>query len=54
MADKVQEEKCVDYYVEMTNEEYRMELRKIFEKITDNQKLRFYYKYISGVEKSDS
>lgn len=39
---------------EMTNEEYRIELQKIFENITDNRKLRFYYIYISGLEKDDN
>lgn len=39
--------------IEMTNEEYRIELQKIFENITDNRKLRFYYIYISGLEKDD-
>lgn len=41
----------IDY--EMTNEEYRIELQKIFENITDNRKLRFYYVYVSGLEKDD-
>lgn len=35
-----------------TNEEYREKLKNIFESITDNKKLRFYYKYIGGMEKS--
>ncbi len=41
-----------DIFAEMTNEEYRIELQKIFNSITDNKKLRFYYRYISGMEKS--
>lgn len=45
-------ERCADYSTEMTNEEYRIELQKIFESITDNKKLRFYYKYMCGMEKS--
>ena len=36
---------------EMTNEEYRKELQKIFAKIDSTRKLRFWYRYISGVEK---
>lgn len=40
-------------YREMTNEEYRIELQKILENIMDNRKLRFYYIYISGLEKGD-
>lgn len=35
----------------MTNEEYRDELKKIFDSIDDNQKLRFWYIYINGIEK---
>ena len=37
---------------EMTNEEYREELQKIFRNIEDNSKLRFWYRYIKGVEGS--
>lgn len=44
---------CKDKINEMTNEEYRIELQRIFEEITDNRKLRFYYIYISGLEKDD-
>ena len=55
MTDNKQQDKgCIDYNVEMTNEEYRERLRNIFDGITDNRKLRFYYKYISGLEKSDN
>lgn len=56
MDSKQQDKECVDCNcnAEMTNEEYRERLRIIFEGITDNRKLRFYYKYISGLEKSDS
>lgn len=39
--------------IEMTNEEYRIELQKIFKAITDNRKLRFYYIFVSGLEKDD-
>ena len=44
--------KCAEYSKDMTNEEYRVELRNIFDGITDNRKLRFYYKFVSGMEKS--
>lgn len=31
---------------EMTNEEYRVELQKIFENIHENYKLRWFYRFI--------
>lgn len=31
---------------EMTNEEYRVELQRIFEKIHENYKLRWFYRFI--------
>lgn len=34
---------------EMSCEDYREELNKIFDKITDLQALRFFYRYVSGV-----
>ena len=34
---------------EMTCEDYRNELKKIFDKVTDLQALRFFYRYVSGV-----
>lgn len=40
-----------DCVVEMTNEKYREELRKIFDSINDNRVLRFWYRYVYGVEK---
>jgi hypothetical protein len=36
---------------ELTNEEYRDKLRDIFDGIEDNRKLRFWYTYISKIEK---
>lgn len=47
MADRVQEEKCVDYCVEMTNEEYRVELQKLFEEVSDNRLLQYFYIFVS-------
>lgn len=32
--------------IEMTNEEYREELRNIFENIHENYKLRWFYRFI--------
>lgn len=32
---------------EMTNEEYREELRKLFDKIENNQLLRYFYIFVS-------
>lgn len=36
-----------DIVVEMTNEEYRQELAKIFENIHENYKLRWFYIFIT-------
>ncbi len=38
--------------VEMTNEEYREELRKMFDNINENYKLRWFYRFV--VEKIKS
>jgi hypothetical protein len=35
-----------DYQVEMTNEEYREQLRIVFESIDENYKLRWFYRFI--------
>ena len=34
-------------YDEMTNEEYRIELQKMFEKVEDNRLLRYFYIFVS-------
>lgn len=34
-------------YTNMTNEEYREELRKIFDSIDDNKILRYFYIFVS-------
>ena len=36
-----------DNVLEMTNEEYREELRKIFDGIDDNMLLRYFYIFVS-------
>lgn len=38
---------------EMTNEEYRKRLIEIFSKMDRTDKLRFWYKYISSIEKDE-
>lgn len=38
---------CVDYSVEMTNEEYRIELRKLFDEVDSNRILRYFYIFVS-------
>lgn len=38
---------------EMTNEEYREGILKIFSQMNRNDKLRFWYKYISSIEKDE-
>lgn len=43
---EVQEDKVSD----MTNEEYREKLINIFNNMQDNNKLRFWYRYISKIE----
>lgn len=40
------EDKIIDY-VEMTNEEYRIELQKIFDEVEDNRILRYFYIFAS-------
>lgn len=37
----------VPRYIEMTNEEYRAELEKIFDGIDDNRLLRYFYIFVS-------
>lgn len=39
--------KELDY---MTNEEYRKELKNIFDNIENNRRLHFWWKFVSGVE----
>ena len=38
---------------EMTNEEYREKIIEIFRKMDRTDKLRFWYKYISNIEKDE-
>lgn len=33
-------------YMQMSNEEYRKELRKIFDGINENYKLRWFYSFV--------
>lgn len=44
---KQQDKECIDYNVEMTNEEYRTELQKLFENINNNRLLRYFYIFVS-------
>ena len=44
---KEQEEESVDYRVEMTNDEYRLELQKLFNGVEDNRMLRYFYIFVS-------
>lgn len=37
----------VDYSAEMTNEEYRTELRKMLDEIESNRLLRYFYIFVS-------
>lgn len=43
MGDKDKETR----YDEMTNEEYRIELQKMFEEVEDNRLLRYFYIFVS-------
>lgn len=36
-----------EQYPEMTNEEYRVELSKIFDEINSNRLLRYFYIFVS-------
>lgn len=42
-----------DDVLEMTNEEYRNRIIAIFENMNRSDKLRFWYKYISAIEKGE-
>ena len=48
---RVNQSENKEYSEYMTNEQYREKIIEIFNEMDDNQKLRFWYKYISGVEK---
>ena len=48
---RVNQSENKEYSEYMTNEQYREKIIDIFNEMNDNQKLRFWYKYISGVEK---
>ena len=48
---RVNQSENKEYSEYMTNEQYREKIIDIFNEMDDNQKLRFWYKYISGVEK---
>lgn len=37
----------VEYSVEMTNEEYRIELNRMFGELDDNRLLRYFYIFVS-------
>lgn len=47
------EKKRIDYNVEMTNEEYRNKIISIFTNMNRIDKLRFWYRYISAIEKGE-
>lgn len=40
------ENKVTEKYPEMSCEEYRSELKNLFDKITDARALRFFYKFV--------
>ena len=42
-----------DSVLEMTNEEYRDRIISIFLNMNRNDKLRFWYRYISAIEKGE-
>ena len=46
-------DKETEYCTEMTNEKYREELISIFENMDRADKLRFWYRYISAIEKGE-
>lgn len=37
----------IECSTEMTNEEYRTELQKIFDEVEDNRMLRYFYIFVS-------
>ena len=48
---RVNQSENKEYSEYMTNVQYREKIIDIFNEMDDNQKLRFWYKYISVVEK---
>ena len=46
-------DKGTEYCGDMTNEEYREKLISIFENMDRTDKLRFWYRYISAIEKGE-
>ena len=40
-------DKDTEHCVEMTNEEYREELKKMFDGVDDNRMLRYFYIFVS-------
>lgn len=46
-------DKDTEYCGDMTNEEYREKLISIFENMDRTDKLRFWYRYISAIEKGE-
>lgn len=46
MEDTTNNDVC--HRVHMTNDEYREELRKIFENINENYKLRWFYLFVKA------
>lgn len=42
----MEDTKDIEKLNEMTNEEYRIKLKEIFEKINENYKLRWFYNFI--------
>ncbi len=46
-------ENGTEHCIEMTNDEYRNEIISIIKNIDDNNKLRFWYRYISAIENGE-
>ena len=51
LEDEAMQDIGLDKNIEISTEEYKRKIKDIFDKMDDNRKLRFWYKYISEIEK---
>lgn len=48
--EEYKKDETFDDNIEISNQEYKRRINDIFERMDDNRKLRFWYKYISTIE----
>lgn len=51
LEDEAMQDSGLDKNIEISTEEYKRKIKDIFDKMDDNRKLRFWYRYISEIEK---